>query len=497
MIVASNRWVDEISGANTASRALLFYSLAIIALGLYSVISRALFSSDVPARTGLPTVRDEPPAVINLLVNDLSNTADAPTAVLLHLARRGFVSFSISDDGVEYIELTAREAEGTPLAYEAAVLNLVRAAMKTQDEFGPITVETLREFCADRTDNANEWWLSFQEQVAEHAVSLGLVARWCSPTMVRILKACAITVVGVALLSLGRGSTPAQSDPHSWAVGILSISALLTFIALSRLDTDELRYTRSGRNAAADWLQTRSSMQHVGSFADLGPSAVNIWGDAMYRASAVGVARMTSQRLTMVDGDGTEAWYVVNDRWHHTRAFVPRKFGWGVSPWRHLADSALPFLVSTAALSSVGAIVWFGKVKESGGDKVGLQGAIDRVLHFPQRLGVEQLQQALAVSVFAGLLWVLRRHLKRATPLYHAVLDLFMSRREQGVIAFEHDGWIGIGNPHVRTMTLYKLPPELQIDRGGQVELVATRFFGRVKQVRNVEPPRPKRASFS
>jgi hypothetical protein len=72
-----------------------------------------------------------------------------------------------------------------------------------------------------------------------------------------------------------------------------------------------------------------------------------------------------------------------------------------------------------------------------------------------------------------------------------------MKRREQGVIAYDKDGWIGIGNPYARTMTLYRVPPNLHVENSNQVELIATRFFGRVKAIRPIEPPKPKKPSFS
>ncbi len=362
---------------------------------------------------------------------------------------------------------------------------------------GAITVAELQAYCRSHTKSDRQWWDLFRASVVEHALELKMVSRRCSPTMVRILRALALVIVGIGIATMGHSSEAKASDPTSWAVGILTLSAILTFLSLARLDLNELRYTRAGSQATADWLGTRSAMQHVGSFSDLGPSTVNIWGDRMHYATTAGVARETSRRLALVDGDGTEIWYVMNERWHHAKATVPRISGWGRSPWRLLRDSAVPFLVSGAASTSVLAILWFGKMKSTDGKKVGLQGAIDRVLHFPQRLSFDALPQILTLAVFGGLLWVLRGHLHRAAPVYRAILDIFMTRREQGVIAYEKDGWIGIGNPHSRLMTLYHLPPNFQPERGHLVELTATRFFGQVRAVRAVEPPKPRRPAFS
>lgn len=496
-MLGAARWVDDLSDANAATRALLFYSLAVIAIGLFSVITRALLCPEIKPKASTVPLRDEPPAVVNLLVNDLSNTADAPTAVLLHLARRDYFSITISEELVETIKVHATQPEAPLRGYERSVLELVRKAATTGPAGNELPVAELQEHCRDRGGADPEWWRAFHQSVTDHAMELGLVARCCSSTMVRILRALAVVVVGIAVLSLGRANLAQPSDPKSWAVGIMSMSALLTFVVLSRLDQDELRYTRLGSRVASDWLSTRSTMQHVGSFADLGPSAVNIWGDRMFYAVATGVARETSRRLTLVSGDGTEAWYVMNERWHHARAAVPKVRGWGESPWKHLSDSALPFLVSAAACGSAAAIVWFGKLRNGGADRTGLQSALDQVLHFPERLTISAIPQLVTMAVFVGLLWVLRGHLRRAAPIYRAGLDLLLARREQGVIAYEKDGWIGIGNPHSRSMTLYLVPPGLAIERGGLVELTATRFFGRVKAVRAVEPAKPRKRAFS
>jgi Predicted membrane protein (DUF2207) len=497
MIVATTRWIDQLTTANATTRAFLFYSLALIAIGLYSVVSSALFSPEIKIHPSTHDLREEPPAVVNLLVNDLSNSTDAPTAVLLHLARRGHVDIVNSDDGIETVALTTRGESGPLRDYEQRVIELVRAAMTAGRVVGPITVSALRDHYAHDTEEQRVWWDHFRESVANHALELRLVVRRCSAVMVRILRVCAVVLVCIGILSLGRSHSASETDPQSWAVGIFSISALLTFVALSKLDQRELRYTRLGSETTSAWLSARSTMQHVGSFADLGPSAINIWGDRMYYATAVGVARETSRRLTLVTGDGAEAWYIMDQRWHHARAAIPKVYGWGGSPWKHLTDSAIPFFVSSAALGSVGAIVWFSKIGHSQGTKVGIQGALNRMLHFPQRLSFSEVPQVLALVVFVGLLWVLRGQMRRATPIYHAILDMFMSRHEQGVVAYEQDGWIGIGNPHSRSMTLYRLPEGIQFERNTQVELVATRFFGRVKRVRPCEPPRPRKPAFS
>ena len=493
----STRWIDALSNANASTRAFLFYSLALIAIGLYSAINRAFLHADIMPKATPGAMRDEPPAVVNLLVNNLETSADAPIAVLLHLARRNYFSIEISEDEIETVSTNPKRIDGQLRSYELAVLHLVDSAITELASDGHIVVDELQAFCRAKTTTDPQWWDLFRASVAEHALELKLVSRRCSPTMVRILQGLALAIVGIGIATMGHSSEARPSDPASWAVGVLTTSALLTFLSLSRLDLNELRYTRSGTRATADWLGARSVMQHVGSFAELGPSTVNIWGDRMHYATTTGVARETSRRMALVDGDGTEVWYVMNERWHHAKASVPRMAGWGRSPWRLLRDSAGPFLLSGAASSSVLAILWFGKIKSTNGERVGLQGAIDRVLHFPQRLSFAALPQVLTLAVSGGLLWILRRHLRRAAPVYRALLDIFMTRREQGVIAYEQDGWIGIGNPHSRAMTLYRLPPTIVPERGHLVELTATRYFGQVRAVRSVQPPKPRRPVFS
>ena len=502
-------WLQGLSNTNSSTRAFLFYSLVLIAFGLYSAINRALLSSNISPNMTPVSLRDEPPAVVNLLINDLDNSADAPTSVLLHLARRDYYAIDISDDGIETVSKKLKRPE-TPLRdYETAVLQLVDLAVDqcgttdsdtdttTSNVTRALAIEELQAFCRAHNAASPEWWESFRKSVVDHALDLRLASRRCSPMTVGLLRILALVVVGIGVTTLGHSSEPRPSDPQSWAVGIFATSAVLSFLALSRLDLEELRYTRSGSEATADWLGTRSTMQHVGSFSELGPSTINIWGDRMFYATSTGIARETSRRLTLVEGDATEVWYVMNDRWHHTKAKVPRVNGWGRSPWNLLRDSAIPFLVSAAASSSVLAILWFGKMQSASGRKVGVSGAIDHGLHFPQRLSFSAVPQVVALAAFGGLLWVLRRHLRLATPVYHAFLDIFMSRREQGVVAYDKDGWIGIGNPHSRLMTLYRLPPDCTPERGNLVELTASRFFGQVRAVRAVQPPKPRKPAFS
>ncbi len=497
MMLAAATWITRLADANDNTRVLVVYSIATIAIGLYSVISRALFTPDIKIGVTSSTLRDEPPAVVNLLVNDLVLSADASTSVLLHLSHRGHFTISKSDDGDETVALTVSQESSRLRKYEQLVVDLVCQTASTDNIEGAIPVDNFRSHANNNTIGMQSWKAKFRDAVVEDALSRNLVVRLCSNSMVTILR-CFVGVLAVlGLATLSRSSLPLESDPQSWAVGLLTCSIALTLISLAKLDRNELRYTRKGSTATSQWLGARSAMQHVGSFSDVGPSAVNIWGEHMCYATSVGVARETSRRLQLVNGDGTEAWYIVNDRWHHAKAAIPTIHGWGGSPWKHLRDAVLPFVVSAGALSSVGVIVWVGKIKSDPSSGTALQRTINKMMHFPQRLAWVEAPSVLALVVFGGLLWVLRGHMKRASPICRALLDLVMCRQEQGVIAYEHEGWIGIGNPHLRLMTLYKIPKDLVVTRNSQVVLIATRYFGRVKAVTPYEPPKPRRAAFS
>jgi hypothetical protein len=495
IMLAATRWVDSLSSANLHTRSLLFYSLGVIAVGLYSIVSRSLFPSNVSAGKPTQELRKEPPALVNLLVNDLVLTADAATAVLLDLTVRGHFTISNSESGVESIDLAVSRETPALKRYEQLVSELVCSVAAAFDADGAIELSKIKQFASTETPKSRTWWSAFRLSVVEDALRQGLVVRRCSQMMTRILRGLAVALILISMLTLGR-SGPRIADPAGWAVGIFTVCASLSLIALAQVDRSELRFTKRGITAASHWLGSRSTMQHVGSFSELGPAAVNIWGTRMAYATALGVARETTRRLHLVNADDSDAWYVTNERWYHARTTVPAIPGWGLSPWRHLKEATPPFFVSAAALGSVGLIIWFGKIKATAGERVGIQGVINQSLRFPQRIAFAEWRSVIALALFGGLLWVLRGHLKRAAPVYHALLDLVLTRRENGVIAVDANGWIGIGNPHVPTITLYRVPDNFFIEPSFQVELVATRFFGRIKRIRPYEPPKPKRSSF-
>ena len=131
---------------NAATLYLLALSLACLALGGLALVARLLFPLNTAQGGQLTTtLADTPPAVVNLLVNDLALTDDAATAVVLELARRGVIEFVDYGDGDEVLFLRQPDAV-LARDYERQVLDFVRGIPRLHEG---VPLAALRAAIAD------------------------------------------------------------------------------------------------------------------------------------------------------------------------------------------------------------------------------------------------------------------------------------------------------------------------------------------------------------
>ena len=253
---------------------------------------------------------EEPPAVVNLLVNRLHLTGDAATAVLLDLIRRR--RYEVVNFGNDREALFIRSNAGDSLLpYEAKVEALVRALPTVREG---IPIDAIREATVGDEKDQATWWAGFRKDVVADARKRGLVTPRFPVWLVRGLQLAAVAIAAVAVMALGE-ETKKPTDPAGWSVLLMIGCAVAAFAALRKVDTDDLRYTHRGLTVAARWLGIQTAQERTGSFTEVGPSAVTIWGEQLCAASALGVAMETSRRLPLVSGDRGIVWYPAGDRW--------------------------------------------------------------------------------------------------------------------------------------------------------------------------------------
>lgn len=424
---------------------------------------------------------DEPPAVVNLLVNRLHLTGDAATAVLLDLIRRG--RYEVVNFGNDREALFVRADKGGTLApYEGRVDSLVRELPTVREG---IPVDAIREAAVGDEQAQTKWWAEFRKGVVADARARGLVASRFPVWLVRGLQLTALLIAAVAVMALG-GETKRPTDPAGWAVLLAIAGAVFVFVALRKVNTDELRFTRQGLEVAGRWLGVRSAQEQTGSFTEVGPSAVTVWGEQLCSASALGIARETSRRLPLVSGDRGIVWYPAGDRWNHVQLRKPGRNGWGNSPWTQIKSSIGPLAHTALLLGGITFIVMKIRASGDGGASLvaDIRSWIDTNVHVPRRITkneVGPLVGVLVVSVIA-ILYV-HALVSSVRTMLMAIGDLVLRRRETGVVAYNRGGLVGIHDGQSDRMTAFRIGSNKVPPIGTPATLVATRFFGHVRSI--------------
>lgn len=218
-------------------------------------------------------LREEPPAVVNLLVQELELGPDALAATLLDLAARRYLEIvELSEE--ENIVLVKRHDRDELLPYEALVLDVVERATAGQPH---ATVKAIGQ--ALGPGSATEWMM-YKQEVQMDARRRGLVST----------KPATYGVNALLFLSLLPTAGVVVAAPLAWIVTpFLFVGLLLTgLILLVRGRHDVL--TDKGRDAGAHWLGVRHFVADYGSFADLPPAAVAVWDRYLAYGAAMGLS---------------------------------------------------------------------------------------------------------------------------------------------------------------------------------------------------------------
>ncbi|HEX3621549.1 MAG TPA: hypothetical protein VHT97_04460 [Acidimicrobiales bacterium] len=253
---------------------------------LYAVVHRRLAAHARHVHAGPATseLRTEPPAVVNLLVNELTLTPDAVAATVLDLAAGGYVE--IVEVGPQTSMLRVRHPRGGATGADAGaggaeaalpdhqrqLLELARGAAADGDM-------TVAELTAALGPGSVETWGRFSQSVRANAVELGLVRRAGAGKGVTGPCVAMATAVSIGLLVI---------VPPLWLlVGVVWPIAVVAGIVVLVWGYGQLP-TAEGRAAAAHWLGVRRFLAEQDNLHDLPPAAVAVWDRYLAYGAAMG-----------------------------------------------------------------------------------------------------------------------------------------------------------------------------------------------------------------
>ena len=277
---------------------------------------------------------EEPPAVANLLVNRCAVTRTAAAATLVDLAARQHLE--LFEAGPSRFVVRVRPEHDEPLtAYERQVLDLVRAKATG----GSAPLEVIRLDPGAETS----WNSRLDKEVVRDAKSRGLLrGRWSQLDwgLFGVLAALAVFLIAAGLYTAhveltghASSSNGARFPREDWFwIAAVAWSAILAFIASLR----SVRYSASGKAAAARWLGVKHFLRQDPSFGDAPPAAVAIWGRLLAYGTALGAARSTAAAIPLDAENRDTAWSRAGGDWHQVHIEYPRHFGYGGQPRRVL-----------------------------------------------------------------------------------------------------------------------------------------------------------------
>ena len=276
----------------------------------------------------------EPPAVVNLLVNDFRTTDDAIPATLIDLAARNVVEVEQRGPGVFYIRLRPGEAELAP--YERRVLDHLRA--KASD--GVVPAEALT---TGQEVESKRWRRGFAGEVVDDAKERGLSRDALDSRAFTALTAAA-AVPALLVWPL--------SDFEPAAGVMIAAVALLAWIRARHPQ----RETALGMDAASRWLGVRAELQENPVFDTHSPLTVELWSRLLGYGAALGVASGASGPLPMGTESDTRAWSSYSGRWRpvEVRYRRPWLIGSGRTPFVVLAKGTGMALVGGFFLYMLG-----------------------------------------------------------------------------------------------------------------------------------------------
>lgn len=327
-------------------------AIALSAAVLLVIILRSSRLTKITPGPATMELRDETPAIVDLLTGGFDVEDDAVPATVVDLAARGW--YTIEDYGDDTIIRTkrGRPSNDTLQPYEQRVLDYIEA--HTIDGVVPTRVLT-----TGRKHISKRWFKGFTHEVVHHAQQLGLCTRrwgWLQITAAWVLAGLA----GLPAFWAFDAADEAD-DVSDWASlgNVLAGLAIVVAVVLAYVSVRVSRYaaqrdTPAGVAAAAHWLGVRDFYRKTGEFTEKSAASVAIWDHHLAYATAMGLAHEVQRQIPFESEHDRHAWSRATGQWRRVkvryRTFRP---GWGMHP----ASVVLQSLVTMAVL---GAIAWVG-----------------------------------------------------------------------------------------------------------------------------------------
>jgi hypothetical protein len=286
-------------------------------------------------------LRDEPPAVANMVAHDFACTREAMAATLLDLAAREYLDLEGVDPERTMCRLRDRGDAGlTP--YEARLMNVLRR----RAERGVVPAAALATGAG--AEESRTWWRGFRYDVEADARSRGLSRDlWDRPTLwlLGILALLPAPLVGLAFLNLAAAAAAV-------APGILLVAGART--------RRRQRDTPAGLAAASHWLGVRRFFRDHAAFDHLPPGAVTVWEANLAYGAALDAAPLIVRSLPLGAEDARRAWSHVTGAWREVRIRYPWLWppAWGWSPWAALLASLGAIGVAAGLLRFAVGVGW-------------------------------------------------------------------------------------------------------------------------------------------
>lgn len=312
--------------------------------------------STAPARVRAapPTsdLRDETPALVDLLTGGFTVEDDAVPATAVDLAARGFYDLE-EYGGKVVIRLRPSRAASTDdlTPYENRVLRHIVG--RAVDGVTPAAVLTIGP------DGVSErWFTGFVREVTKDGRQRGLCHRRFD------LKHLAMAwgLVGVALAPAWIVAMVADrtDDPTTWGsignvtLGLALLCGFAVFFLAGKLSrSDAQADTPAGREAAAHWLGVRDHYRDGGRFEDKPAASVAIWERHLAYATAMGLAPVVQRQLPFETEHDRQAWSRETGRWRRVKVrYQSFRPGWGQHPAKVVFASLIQAFV-------YGAIAYF------------------------------------------------------------------------------------------------------------------------------------------
>lgn len=307
-------------------------SLALAAAVGMLVLWRSTSPSRVRAAPPTMDLRNETPALVDMLTGGFEVEDDAIPATVVDLAARGY--FTIDDIGGDRIVLHLRRRQPTNdtlTTYEERVLRHIRS--HETEGIVPTQVLTLGPQGVSK-----RWFKGFVREVTAHGRSHGLCRRRWD---VRHL-AIAWMLVGLAGVPAMLVTSAAErtTDPLGWGsvgnllLGLTYATAVLLLWFAQRISrSDAQTDTPAGLEAAAHWMGVRDFYRHNGRFEDKPAPSVALWDRNLAYATALGLAPLVQRQIPFETEHDRHAWSLAGGHWRRVKVHYPtRRPGWGERP---------------------------------------------------------------------------------------------------------------------------------------------------------------------